>query len=49
MDIGQPQRVINVEPLELPAGEPGPVKEPSTMPAAEPVEQPAVAPAGRTR
>lgn len=43
MDIGKPQRVINVEPLETPAPEPGPMEEPAVSPPAEPVEAPAPA------
>jgi hypothetical protein len=33
MDIGKPERVINVEPLEAPAPEPVPIKEPAPVPA----------------
>ncbi len=40
MQIGEPQRVIIVEPLELPVGNPvrAPVPEPSNLPEREPVE-----------
>lgn len=34
MDIGKPERVINVEPLEVPAPAPEPIKEPEPVPAA---------------
>ena len=40
MDIGDPQRVIRVAPLEMPAEEPGPVQEPLT-----PIEAPEPVPA----
>lgn len=45
MDIGKPERVINVEPLEAPTRELEPIEEPAPMPAqpTSPVEQPAVA------
>ena len=43
MDIGKPERVINVEPLELPADAPEPVEAPAVTPPARPVEEPAVA------
>lgn len=33
MDIGKPERVINVEPLEVPAPQPTPIKEPAQPPA----------------
>ncbi len=33
MDIGEPQRVIEVEPLAEPAPEPEPVSEPESTPA----------------
>ena len=43
MQIGEPQRVIIVEPLELPVGnpvriEPDPEPEPTILPEREPVE-----------
>jgi hypothetical protein len=40
MQIGKPQRVITVEPLELPVGNPerDPDQEPSILPEREPVE-----------
>ena len=40
MQIGEPQRVIIVEPLELPVGnpEPDPEPDPSILPEREPVE-----------
>ena len=44
MDIGDPQRVIRVAPLEKPAEEPGPVQEPST-----PTEVPESVPASERR
>jgi len=38
MDIGDPQRVIRVAPLEMPAEEPGPMQEPlAPIEAPEPV------------
>ena len=39
MQIGEPQRVIIVEPLELPVGNPehGPEPEPSILPEREPI------------
>lgn len=40
MDIGDPQRLIRVAPLETPAEEPGPVQEPLT-----PIEAPEPVPA----
>ena len=45
MDIGKPQRVINVEPLEAPAKQPDPIEDPAAVPAppASPAEEPAVA------
>ena len=51
MDIGKPERVINVEPLEAPARELDPIEQPAAVPAqpASPVEQPAAVPAGRPR
>lgn len=49
MDIGKPERVINVEPLEAPARELDPIEEPAAMPPVEPAEQPAAVPAGRAR
>lgn len=39
MDIGKPQRVINVEPLKVPADVPEPIEEPA--PASEPTPVPA--------
>ena len=41
MDIGKPQRVIQVEPLKAPAEIPPPIEEPAPAREAEPV------PAGR--
>jgi hypothetical protein len=40
MQIGEPQRSIIVEPLELPVGNPGlaPEPEPTILPKREPVE-----------
>jgi hypothetical protein len=40
MQIGEPQRVIIVEPLELPVGNPerNPEPEPTILPEREPVE-----------
>lgn len=40
MQIGEPQRIIEVEPLELPVGQPDPVPEPDPYtpePEREPV------------
>ena len=34
MDIGEPERVINVEPLKIPAEEPKPVEVPVATPPA---------------
>ena len=42
MDIGKPQRVIQVEPLQAPADVPPPMEEPTPAREAEPVR------AGRT-
>lgn len=42
MDIGKPQRVIQVEPLRAPADVPPPVEEPA------PAREPEPVPAGRT-
>jgi hypothetical protein len=40
MQIGEPQRIIIVEPLDLPVGNPkhGPEPEPSILPEREPVD-----------
>jgi hypothetical protein len=42
MDIGKPERVINVEPLEAPVREVDPTDQPAVPPPPAPVEVPAV-------
>jgi hypothetical protein len=40
MDIGRPQRIIEIEPVSLPV----PTQEPLTLPESEPSHEPAPAP-----